>query len=427
MYITDIHIKNIQCFEDVTILINKNEKPCLWNVILGDNSSGKSCLLRCIAIGLRDPSSGATLMKSLGVDFLRDKDKIGIIEITLIDYQSNEECLIRTEITQVYDTEIISQKVVKGSEDKLWKKLFLCGYGIQRSGEADTSYSKYKPVEPVITLFDYNHALQNIELIFRRQPEDIQNLLLGMLMKILRLDEINATLELTNKGMIFIIDGIEVLLDAVGDGFSGTVAWITDFIGWQTYADRLKSAKDVKDLSGILLLDEIELTLHPSLQRYIVKNLKDHFPKVQFIITSHSPIIAAGAADFQNSNFIVFRIESGKTKVIDNIPSIRGMRFNQILSSIAFDFVPTASPGNIDDMDRFSELICKERNAKEEKEYQQLMARLEDTSQFGETEFERHIEKAVSETLENMLNSKPTKELELLMKNKLNKLFNFKA
>ena len=128
MYITNIHIKNIQCFEDVTITINKNGKPCLWNVVLGDNATGKSCLLRCIAIGLRDPSSGATLMKSLGVDFLRKKDKVGTIEITLIDCQSNDEYIIRTEITQVHDTEIISQKVVKGSEDKLWKKLFLCGY-----------------------------------------------------------------------------------------------------------------------------------------------------------------------------------------------------------------------------------------------------------------------------------------------------------
>ena len=50
-------------------------------MILGDNTTGKSCLLRCISIGLCDQGSGATLMKTIGVDFLRKKNKLCIKKV----------------------------------------------------------------------------------------------------------------------------------------------------------------------------------------------------------------------------------------------------------------------------------------------------------------------------------------------------------
>ncbi len=42
---------------------------------------------------------------------------------------------------------------------------------------------------------------------------------------------------------------------------------------------------------GIVLIDEIELHMHPSWQRKILSTLKNAFPNVQFIVTTHSPII----------------------------------------------------------------------------------------------------------------------------------------
>lgn len=42
---------------------------------------------------------------------------------------------------------------------------------------------------------------------------------------------------------------------------------------------------------GVVLIDEVELHMHPSWQRTILKNLRNTFPNIQFIITTHSPII----------------------------------------------------------------------------------------------------------------------------------------
>lgn len=47
----------------------------------------------------------------------------------------------------------------------------------------------------------------------------------------------------------------------------------------------------VEQTPGVVLIDELDLHLHPSWQRRIVNDLKRTFPKVQFIVTTHSPFI----------------------------------------------------------------------------------------------------------------------------------------
>lgn len=427
MYISEIDIENIKCFEKLILSFENNEKKlCLWNVILGDNSSGKTSLLRCIAIGLCEPTSSAALMKELSSEFLRDSDRPGIIKITLTDQQA-EKYVITTKISQEHGTETINQDI-KGDRKKIQRDLFICGYGIQRCGEADASYEAYSPLEAVYTLFNYYASLQNPELTLRRQSEQIIEKIFKIIKKILMLDDSQYSFELTKKGIEMVeIVGQEqrrILLSSWGDGYSSTFTWIMDFIGWQIYADRLESTSDIDQLKGILLIDEIELNLHPYWQRYFAKSLKDQFPNIQFITTSHSPIIAAGAADFSDAKLIAFKEEHGKVKSLENLPSLRGMRIDQVLTSVAFGLYTTVSLSSVNDIDRFSELMCKTRNTEEETEYQFLRTKIEKDFLAGQTKSEQLIEMAVDKALENILNSKPPDELEALMKLKLQKFFN---
>lgn len=64
---------------------------------------------------------------------------------------------------------------------------------------------------------------------------------------------------------------------------------------------------DITDLTpGIVLIDEIDLHLHPNWQWKVVDALKHTFPRVQFIATTHSPIIIASC---QNENLITLQLE----------------------------------------------------------------------------------------------------------------------
>ena len=77
------------------------------------------------------------------------------------------------------------------------------------------------------------------------------------------------------------------------DGYRVTLNWILDIYAWVM---RFEGSIDSEGyVQGILLIDEIEQHLHPSMQRYIVQHLKRLFPKLQVLASSHSPLVVQGA------------------------------------------------------------------------------------------------------------------------------------
>jgi len=73
MYITRLELKNVRCFEDLTINFDKptSSKPASSILILGDNGDVKSTILRSLAMGLCDESSAAALFRELPGEFVR--------------------------------------------------------------------------------------------------------------------------------------------------------------------------------------------------------------------------------------------------------------------------------------------------------------------------------------------------------------------
>jgi hypothetical protein len=81
---------------------------------------------------------------------------------------------------------------------------------------------------------------------------------------------------------------------ALSHGYQSTFAWIADLIGHVLLESREKLR--TQDMQGLVLLDEIDLYLHPSWQATFISALRRVFPKIQFIATTHSPVILAGLA-----------------------------------------------------------------------------------------------------------------------------------
>ncbi len=81
MYISEVYIENIRCFSKpgIKIKFGTSRKPILWTTILGDNSTGKTTLLKCLALGLCDESSAAGLLREADQGYIRDGCKQGII------------------------------------------------------------------------------------------------------------------------------------------------------------------------------------------------------------------------------------------------------------------------------------------------------------------------------------------------------------
>ena len=72
------------------------------------------------------------------------------------------------------------------------------------------------------------------------------------------------------------------------------------------YTESISGKRYIKKTPGIVVIDELDLSLHPTWQRRIVRILKELFPKVQFICATHSP-------------FIIQSLEPGELIALDTI------------------------------------------------------------------------------------------------------------
>ncbi|MDP2276983.1 MAG: AAA family ATPase [Nitrospirota bacterium] len=352
MYITNIEIRNIRCFQEIRIPVESNGKPCLWTTFLGDNGTGKTTLMRSIAMGLCDKADYSGLLQEIYGDWISKgpwmdgKKREATIRIVFITHDLQEKRFIETTIEEKKPGNFeFEQKT--GPTDFPWQDIFVCGYGAGRRAFGSTDYPAYFSVDAFYTLFNYETRLQNPELILHRVKDyagvNIEDVL-NRVSDILMLEKNSVKLTMT---------GIEVKgpwgefrpLGALGDGYQATLAWIVDMFGWAMFYDNqmIKS-----ELTGIVLLDELEQHLHPKWQRQIISLLKKQFPKMQFISTTHSPLIAANAGKLSEDDpqarlfHLSYDSETGN-KISEVEERLAELDLDQILSSEAFDYIPDPS------------------------------------------------------------------------------------
>ena len=100
---------------------------------------------------------------------------------------------------------------------------------------------------------------------------------------------------------------------------------------FETRSRRLSIANPLLDNpllgEGVVLIDEIELHMHPSWQRNVLKQLRETFPNIQFIITTHSPIVLSEVNDDYH---VFFMRNSGISREIVEFRRLDGFDANYI-------------------------------------------------------------------------------------------------
>lgn len=317
MYITKIYLKDIRCIKELTIDF---DKPGASIIIAGDNGAGKSAILRSIAMGFCDPNSAASLLRELQGDFIRKRQVEGIIEIDL-KRANGKKYRIRTTIKSLKAFERVYQqryellgpnnreREIKEEEDFPWESIFLSGYGAGIRTQGTNDFQHYVPADAVYPLFRYDVPLQNPELAIRRLVEtarikgkdnvkESQKLADEMLENIRKLLEPTLNLR-KNDELILTPTGIQVKgywgkseLGALGDGYRSTITWLLDLISWWVLYSK---KKDPKTIRGVVIVDEIEQHLHPQWQLKIMDLLSKAWPRIQFITSTHSPLVLSGS------------------------------------------------------------------------------------------------------------------------------------
>lgn len=329
MKINDIHIKNFKGIENIDL--NFDEQ---FNVLIGENGAGKSSILDAISIGLgtflMNTSASFGLKGTKSRPLLKDEIRKVIvsddnIELTDVELRgtfcinSIDNCITwkreqrvgakNLTVRDAYELKRYGRDIVEGLHTNLDFPLFanhttgrLWGQIYEKSKtEKRIEYEKtgsrldgyyacldprsidqkflnwFKTYEDGILKFNKDRALYNaFTQAITSMVKDWSEIHFHW-----GLDDILGKSE----------DGKWVQLRNLSDGYKGIISLTADIAYRAIKLNPHLGERAVLDTEGIVLIDEIDMHLHPKWQRHIVEDLKRTFPKIQFIVTTHSPFI----------------------------------------------------------------------------------------------------------------------------------------
>jgi len=335
MHIQSVSISNVRCFESLQWdLPSRNLKG--WHVIIGDNGAGKSSFLRCIALALCGPREVLGLRESWETWPRKQRDsKASFIKLSFDDSQTWDkwEKKGRT-VSNFYlscgfyfkkqangETTLVASKPKFDPARHVWSKKpgwFSASYGPFRrftGGDAEKKsvFYTHSILGRHLSVFGENIALtESLEWLSQLRFEELDgDQKSGQLLKNIR-EFINQSgflphnvrfEEVSSKAVIFLNpEGMQIDVTRLSDGFRSVLSMTFELIRQMTAcygtADIFQTQDDgtvTVKAPGVVLIDEIDAHLHPTWQRKIGFWLTGHFPELQFIVTTHSPLICQAA------------------------------------------------------------------------------------------------------------------------------------
>ncbi len=325
MYIQSVKIKNIKSFAELNWTLGEDTQKKGWHVILGSNGSGKSSLIRAVAfalIGLREVV-GARQDTNRWIRSGQNKAnlKVEIIEDNQYDQRPSRK------ISPVYKLLIeISFKpsFVDSSNsdreygDTIWSKQnngwFSAGFGPFRrftGGNSDLQqlYSSHPRLARHLSVFGEDVALTEAltwlrDLRFKQLESQGQNNLIDKIKDFINQDgflPFGAKLTEVNSDQVVFRDGggVDIPVLELSDGYRSVLSLTFELIRQMAACFPSHELFDGTGtnivIPGVVLIDEVDVHLHPNWQREIGPWLCRLFPQIQFIVTTHSTFVCQEA------------------------------------------------------------------------------------------------------------------------------------
>ncbi len=142
--------------------------------------------------------------------------------------------------------------------------------------------------------------------------------------------QIGFELEDTPLNVVLRMDGKIIEFDVLPDGLKSIISWIADLL---MRMDRINwvDNTNIFERNFILLLDEIDIHLHPAWQRKILPAVQKLFTNAQIFVSTHSPFVVASISD---AWIYKLKLENGKSVLEEVIEAKQGYSYSYILEEI---------------------------------------------------------------------------------------------
>jgi predicted ATP-binding protein involved in virulence len=366
MYLKNIHLENFRCFKHLDMDLDPK-----FNMIVGINGTGKTAVLEAIRIAIG----------SLFLDVDKYRDKIwspGIeaddVRLSHLEQQYPVKVIASAEIEEITSdknflfkkdvswertldgkggrTTQINAKEMKALSSALQKKIRdndnstpipLIAYystdrfkkekkdvGIENDGSRLRGY--YNALDPLTNIKFF------LDLYFTETLSTLQNRTSSPMLAAVNSavvicieDCSNLVFDIKQSKLMIQLKSIKDQLPfhVLSDGVRSTLAMVME-IAFRCYLlnPHLKENAAL-DTPGIILIDEVDLHLHPAWQKKVIGDLRKAFPKMQFIVTTHAPLVIGSLTDGK-----IFSISDSTAY---EFPLQYGMDANSIINEMGTD------------------------------------------------------------------------------------------
>jgi predicted ATP-binding protein involved in virulence len=370
MNVKNIKIKDFKGFDEVEFNFNNQ-----FNVIIGENAVGKTSLLEAVVAGMGGFIKGINYKNGASI---KNEDVRITSYKTSIKYSANSSIITTADLLgEEYIWKRYRERNENLNDLNLYKNVYEFGqylatesksgryttlplvsfYGTGRlMKENDSEFNASKTSKRIdgynkalnpnsnyktllswfksteITVYKSGKqldVLQSVKRAIRNSFEEIETIYY---------DQENKMLSILKKGLN---KSQSIPVRTLSDGQKKLIGLIGDIALRCILLNPHFGAEAHSKTSGIILIDELDLHLHPNWQKKIVQILKTTFPKMQFITTSHSPFIIQSLEneeliDLQTKNLdtdyfrkSIEEISSEEMGVVSN----RSKRFQQMMKT----------------------------------------------------------------------------------------------
>jgi predicted ATP-binding protein involved in virulence len=340
MYIDQIKLGNFRTFRDPEIAFVHPDlefkvlpfpKPRLPNInlLLGNNGYGKTALLKAIALTALGPavrSSGIyayrlvrrepTTGRSKNRKQLQQPTEAGLEAVFTAHEQDRvgEHVKVESRVRVVRKGDLEELEWAH-QDEKLWHPIFkshsdaffFVGYGATRRVEsrerldlATRRSSSFARAQRVQSLFEEAYSLIPLNSWlpqFKSGNKGRYTQVVHLINKLMGKGHYTFRGEMQKDEFVFERGGLKVPYPAMSDGYRAYLGWVGDLL--YHVCMTCPPGKKLIENKGIVMVDEIDLHLHPKWQLTVLPTLAKELPNIQFIVTSHSPLIV-GSLEWMN-------------------------------------------------------------------------------------------------------------------------------
>lgn len=410
MYLEKLKLHNFRCYEKLEIDFNRQ-----LTVLVGKNGSGKTTVLEAIAIALGTWFVGFNIVNAKGInkrtDPLRKAYQIGATDDVQTQFpveieawgkieESKDQILhwkrelytptgtmTTKDAKQIVEYAAEYQKAIsEGRTDIYLPMVAYYGTGRLWDYHRQKRTDVFKVSSRTNGYIDCLDGTANVKLMmdwfqimtinkYQRQEENLESnpeldtVYLAMEKCLTNLSGYSDVKIRYNMGTqeldVYYSEQdkqrMRIPLNQLSDGYKGMISLVADIAYRMATLNPQLGTEVLSKGDGVVLIDEVDLHLHPAWQQKVIDNLMNIFPKVQFIVSTHAPAIISSVKTDK------LRILSNK-EVCMTANQVYGKDVNSVMKEIM---------GVNDRPDQFVELFEKFYRLLSEKKYDEAGAVLD--------------------------------------------------